>query len=310
MSTTIADSFVSPAVNFFDSPPNPLLKYFFLAGPCTYDQAMDAIENNPQIVDTINIDNRNALFFQTEPEVVKMLLETYKLNANHCDNFRKNPLYNTNLPFQSMQLLIDAGADVNCVDQFGMTPLMVHIRSGKKVSLLLKNGANAHVMFNASRNIVSLLQMTTKTSVIKKLLSAGVKDPEALVYHVTISKNVKIVKLLLEAGIWKKGILLNKKFRVTEMEELTQNWKNSNNDRYEILRLLMTFAPRDDINSTLDNGENILFVYKKLMSPALLDIFIANDGDINARNDGDFTAISVNYNKAVNDLYSLYGMST
>lgn len=76
--------------------------------------------------------------------------------------------------FDVMQILLEAGADVNARDNYGKTPLMFVAERGrhKSVELLLKAGANPNIK-NKSRTALDYGKKYPK--VLKLLRAAGAK---------------------------------------------------------------------------------------------------------------------------------------
>ena len=79
---------------------------------------------------------------------------------------------NTESKLEIVQWLIELGCDVNCVDEFGMSPLMLAAQRGnvEVVKHLLASGANSSLVTRANE---SALNMASSLPVAKLLIAAG-----------------------------------------------------------------------------------------------------------------------------------------
>lgn len=112
-------------------------------------QLLDILEHQEKVFDFTNERNAalNKAVSDDDVEFVKELLEVYKLDSNEKHG-KMYKLFNTNSLFfvqspEMAKLLIEAGAEVNCTNKFGDTPLKCAKGQGLHdvVNVFFENGA-------------------------------------------------------------------------------------------------------------------------------------------------------------------------
>lgn len=129
-----------------------------------------------------------AVSTMADIEIIKLLLEhganinakirlltvpgnsTLELTVLHMAAQTRNQLV--------VQLLIQKGADVNCRDSFGGTPLMAAVSEGKLevAKILIENGAHVNVRDNAGRTALNLAERAGKKQISALLALHGAKE--------------------------------------------------------------------------------------------------------------------------------------
>lgn len=107
----------------------------------------------------------------------------------------------------AMKMLIDRGADVNAVNTYGSTALMMSVTDAKKVRLLLDHGANVNVAARSGRTALIIASFANPSAeVVRMLLARGanvaVMDQRKVtpLNAATFGNDIETVKLLLNAN--------------------------------------------------------------------------------------------------------------
>ncbi len=164
-------------------------------------------------VDAVDRHGKTALFWAVKNKNIEMIeLLTYagakicnmkKLNENLLKNCEKGNIEET-------ELLIEAGADVNFVDEDDYTPLMIASSCGhiEIVKLLIDNGANVNYFNRYSYGNTSLMIASYHGDIelAKLLIDKGAyvnafneDGINALIWAVR-NKDFEMIKLLIDAG--------------------------------------------------------------------------------------------------------------
>lgn len=108
---------------------------------------------------------------------------------------------------EAMKLLIQSGADVNSVDNGGSSPLLWAACDPVRVSLLLKNGANAKGKTMAGRTpLMAAAHCQSAEESVRLLLAAGADvnavadDKQTPLIEASLTGGPRIMRMLLAAG--------------------------------------------------------------------------------------------------------------
>jgi ankyrin repeat protein len=106
-------------------------------------------------------------------------------------------------------LLIDAGADVNAVNDYGVTPLSLAATNANApmISLLLAHGANANAALPSGETVLMTAAYTGNAAIVEALIRAGAAvnatehtmGQAALMWALS-QKHMSVVKVLIEHG--------------------------------------------------------------------------------------------------------------
>ncbi|MDR2901551.1 MAG: ankyrin repeat domain-containing protein [Lactobacillales bacterium] len=134
---------------------------------------------NVNIVDKIGYNALNYIYAIDDISIVKLLISA-KIDVNNpSKNSKETPLHNAvkydkNIEF--IQVLLDAGADVNARGNAQETPLHTaakEIKSAKTVEMLLKNGADVNALNSYSQTPLMLAAVRyVDEGIVPTLLSA------------------------------------------------------------------------------------------------------------------------------------------
>lgn len=136
-----------------------------------------------------------------KPEVVRLLLEA-GADPNDCDGFGMFPLmYSRHV--QITRMLLEAGADIHAVEPQGRTALFFSPRADI-VKLLLEKGANPHVK---EQDGATPLMYARTPAVAQALMAAGAdsaartQDGRTVLHCATMFQRLTMVKFWLKQGI-------------------------------------------------------------------------------------------------------------
>lgn len=136
-----------------------------------------------------------------KPEVVRLLLEA-GADPNDCDGFGMFPLMHSR-HVQITRMLLEAGADIHAVEPQGRTALFFSPRADI-VKLLLEKGANPYVK---EQDGATPLMYARTPAVAQALMGAGAdadartQDGRTVLHCATMFQRLTMVKFWLKQGI-------------------------------------------------------------------------------------------------------------
>lgn len=139
-------------------------------------------------------------------KIAKLLLKHYA-NVNVKDINNQNPLiaaasYKGNL--DTIQILVDAGSDINCKDKYGFSAFLwcLHWGKYKEAKFLLEKGSDINVINNLGQTALILLSIRSDLEIMKFLVNKGIniniKDNSDMtcIEYAVLSNNLIAVKFL------------------------------------------------------------------------------------------------------------------
>lgn len=109
-----------------------------LFGNITYDEAIQLIKNGED-VNQLNSYNRTPLYYATSPNIMEFLIKNgAAINIKDIDGY--TPLHAHTDNFKNCKMLIDAGADINAINNVGRSPIF-YVGNTDIAQLFIKNGA-------------------------------------------------------------------------------------------------------------------------------------------------------------------------
>ncbi|RFU74300.1 ankyrin repeat [Trichoderma arundinaceum] len=111
-------------------------------------------------------------------------------------------------PMRAVEMLINAGANINAIDKDGQTPLLIAMKNKRWdiAKCLLKAGADAKADSRNGDTPLLGAVMGGKKSIVRQLLDAKVdvnaadRDGRSPLHHAAILSDCNIIQILLEAG--------------------------------------------------------------------------------------------------------------
>ncbi|KPA15410.1 Ankyrin-1, partial [Candidatus Magnetomorum sp. HK-1] len=187
-------------------------KFFFQAVEFANDDVLLSLLNNEEIsVNTLNDNNRNALFYcisKGHIGTVKLLIK-YGIDVDYFDNIETPLIHAVKLgEIKIAKELLKAGANVNGQDKNNRTALYAAIEKGNYnlVKLLIDHGIKI-TYFDKEKTPLIHAAMLGNERITKLLIDDGVKLNEVddnckTALHAAISSNnSNIVGLLIQKGI-------------------------------------------------------------------------------------------------------------
>lgn len=203
--------------------------------------------------------------------------------------------------------LLEAGADVNCKDGDGYTPLMEAVRCGKTkiVELLVENGAKVDAVNNEGRRAIDFCN-SKNGEIFKMLLARGAEEgmdvkgyiDEALLKSIE-DGDVKKFDLLMTEKI--RYAQKTKKFYATdagisridplELDKLMlEACVSRDNNEVFVEKLLKAGA---DVNCKDENGNTPLMRAIRYGKTEIIDLLVENGAKVSAKNNNGESAISI-----------------
>ncbi len=144
----------------------------------------------------------SALFGKCDTLV--FLLQYFKRSINLVHK-HLTLLCNEKLPIETMQILLERGANPNIVNLVGMTPLMVAADKGDvaKIDLLIRFGANVNYQLRQPRIVAYQLKNSPKANRFAATLKSLMEEPDELttaLFFAVSTGSLAAVTCLVEAG--------------------------------------------------------------------------------------------------------------
>lgn len=100
--------------------------------------------------------------------------QTAPKNINEKDNDSRTPLHHAKTKQETISLL-NQGADIDCIDEDGWSPLMIAASSNniEKSSILIQNNANLNIQNSFGNTALHYAVSKNYTPIVKLLIDAG-----------------------------------------------------------------------------------------------------------------------------------------
>lgn len=123
-----------------------------LFGNITYDEAIQLIKNGED-VNQLNSYNRTPLYYATSPNIMELLIKNgAAINIKDIDDY--TPLHAHTDNFKNCKMLIDAGADINAINNVGRSPIF-YVGNTDIAQLFINKGINLNKKFKSTLYLIN-----------------------------------------------------------------------------------------------------------------------------------------------------------
>ncbi len=277
-----------------------------------YDENPDvflALLENGIDVTARNKQNKDIFEYSLEMYNNQELLEVLskydtRKNKTLDKNILLQTMFSSNPNIETIQRLIEQGADVNASDEYGFTPLMQAVGDNHYdvAKLLLENGAKVRAVNTLKDTAISILVNSKDFDV--KMLDLLVENGASLKLKTSLRNNLLMCAIKNYPSVEKIKILIDRGLDVNNVNaggETPLFEAISRNVDFEIIKLLI--EKNADLNVKCFLGRTPLIEATiKSSYPELIHLLVKKGADINEKDNHDRTALYyINFNPNLNN---------
>jgi ankyrin repeat protein len=273
--------------------------------------------NNPEVIELLinsgaNVNAKNThgltpLYFAVSSEnensfaIIKLLLE-HGANIRTRDPLMRQSILHTaadsNCSSDVFELLIEYNAEVNSVDRFKQTPLMLAAEScadPEIIDILLDSGADRDAWDNLARTASAYGKNNKNPEVLKRLMERGVLTP--LMQAIMIG-SYNDVKQAIEDG-WD--------IQQTDNYGITPLMQAAFSNTPAVINLLLTYGSYDDIekrsNDSYREMTPLMFAASRNLDEEMIFTLVNGAGaDVEAKDKNNLTALMHAFDNSDNNI--------